>query len=285
MTSRVWAATEYCGAAVIFFAGLLAVDLTGCASNSPIAISNPPGSPVNVTGNWEFTANPSGGGGVPFGVYLTSANGVVSGSAQVQIAFPQDCVAGCCGGPFAEFNDALTGTADAEGNLTLGSAVPNGGPVFAMTGTVNSGTLTNGSFTLTGGCPAQGTIAGIEYPALNGTYAGTLTSEMTGRSFTIMATLDQSSTPNSGGAFNVSGTAGLTGYPCATSGTVGTPLDQYSSFLGNNLEVTMNAVPSGSLSLSGTLSPDEKTMAAQYAFVLMGSSCNDDYGSGTLTLQ
>jgi hypothetical protein len=194
-------------------------------------------------------------------------------------------VNGCCGGPFAQFNPSLTGAIDAKNNLTLGSTVPNGGPVFTMTGVVSEGTLTNGSFTLTGSCPAQGTITGTEYPALNGTYAGTLTSQKSGQSFAISATFDQSTALNSRGFFNVNGTANLTGYPCMTSAAVATPFDMNSGFLGNSFSVTMNAVPNGDLIVDGTLSPDGKTLALTYFFFLMGSSCNNDTGTGLLTLQ
>jgi hypothetical protein len=288
MTSRAHTAGAHLCFAIIFIVGILALALTGCVANAPISVSDPPGPPANITGNWQFTASPSGSGGIPIAAYLAATNGAVSGSAVVESAFPQDCSSnGCCGGPFAEFNGSLNGTIDAEGNLKLGSAVPNGGPVFTMAGTVNSGTLAKGSFNLTGSgsCAAQGTMAGTEYPALNGTYSGKLTSQTTGQSFTISATFNQTGTLNSRGFFDVNGTANLSGYPCATSASVATPLDLNSGFLGNNFAVTMNAVPGGTLILSGALSPNDTTMQTQYSFVQVGSSCNDDIGTGALTLQ
>jgi hypothetical protein len=274
-----------CLTALIVFLGLTAGGLTGCGSTSKISITDPPPTPANITGNWQFTATINGGGTVPFAAYLTSTDGAVSGNAWIQIAFPASCtVSGCCGGAFASFNPSLTGTIDAKNNLTLGSAVPNGGPVFTMTGIMSGGTLTNGSFTLTGSCPAQGTITGIEYPTLNGTYAGTLTSQTSGQSYAVSAAFDQSATLNSRGFFNVDGTVNFTGYPCMTSADVATPLDMNSGFLGNNFTVTMNAVPGGDLIVIGTLSPDGKTLATTYFFILMGSSCNNDTGTGLLTL-
>ena len=289
MTSRVLKAAECCGDAILFLASLLAAGLVGCVSNPAVAtsnppnspISNPPSSPANITGNWQFIANPGPAGGIPIATYLTSANGVVSGTAQVQMAFPLYCAPnGCCGGPFYVFNRSLTGTVDAKGNLMLGSNVPNGGPVFTMTGQVNGESLNNGNYTLTGSCSDQGAVAGTEYPALNGTYTGTLTSQITGQSFAISATFDQSTAVTLSGVFDVTGTANLTGYPCVTSASV-----TGGSFLGNNLEVAMNAVPGGLLDVSGVLSPDGKTLALSYVYVLMGSNCNNDGGTGTLTLQ
>ncbi|MGD0683014.1 MAG: hypothetical protein ABR990_13310 [Terracidiphilus sp.] len=286
MTSQAHSADGRWLVALIVFLGLTAGGLAGCGSTSKNSITTPPRTPANITGNWQFTATINGGGNVPIAAYLTSAGGVASGTADVEMAFPTACpVNGCCGGPFASFNPSLTGIIDANNNLTLGSAVQNGGPVFTMTGTVSGGTLTNGSFTLTGLCPAQGTITGTEYPTLNGTYAGTLTSQTSGQNFAVSATFDQSATLNSRGFFNVDGTVNFTGYPCMTSAAVATPLDMNSGFLGNNFTVTMNAVPGGDLIVIGTLSPDGKTLTVTYFFILMGSSCNNDTGTGLLMLQ
>ena len=262
-------------------AALLAFTLASCSGTSSLVIDPPP-SPDEITGNWVLQPDP----GLSIAAYLSSNNGVVSGNAVTEGACPLDCINGCCGGPFcAGFNGSLSGTIDENGNLKLGSAVPNGGPVFSMTATAGSGTLSNGSFTLTGSCPAQGTIAGTEYPTLAGTYSGTLTSQNTGKSFAISETVDQSSSLNSGGFFDVSATASLSGYSCVTSVAEATPLNQNSSFLGDNFIVTMNASPGGTLFLSGAISPDGKTMAATYEYALLGSACNIDLGQGTLALQ
>jgi hypothetical protein len=285
MTSQICAAGARRLAALKVFFGLIAASLIGCGgSNSITPTPNPPSFPTSITGDWQFTAAINGGRNIPLAAYLTSAAGAVSGTAVADAAFPGDGTPECCGGPFASFSSSLTGTVDAKNNLTLVSTVPNGGPVFTMTGIVNAGTLANGSFTLTGPCPAQGTITGTEYPTLNGTYTGTLTSTSTGQSFVVSTTFDQSAALNSRGFFNVNGTANFAGYPCMTSAVVATPLEMNSGFLGNNFEVTMNAAPSGDLIVSGTLSPDGKTLAVTYFFVLMGSSCNNDKGTGSLKL-
>lgn len=272
----------------VFFAALVSLALAGCGgAGSLIESPNPPSSPSDVTGNWVLVASiGTGTGGRSLATYLAASNGIVSGTAQVTGACPLDCVNGCCGGPFcAGFNGSLTGTVDAKGNLTLGSTVPNGGPAFSMTATTSSGTLNNGAFTLTGSCPAQGTIAGTEYPTLAGTYTGTLTSQNSGKSFAISETLDQGSSLTSGGFFDVSATTSLSGYSCATSAIEATPIASNSSFLGNSFTVNMNSSPGGALYLSGTISPDGKTMAATYEYALLGSACHIDLGTGTLTLQ
>jgi hypothetical protein len=269
-----------CRASIVF----LSVILSGCGANS---ITNPPGSPADITGNWVLIAGMgTGGGGRSIAAYLSSSNGTVSGNAVVEGACPTDCSDGCCGGPFcAGFNGALSGTIDAKGNLTLSSTVPNGGPVFSMTATSSQGQLTNGAFTLTSSCPAQGTIAGTEYPTLAATYSGTLTSTNTGKSFAISETVDQSSSLNSHGFFDVSATANISGYSCVTSAAEALPLDMNSGFLGDSFSVNMNASPGGTLFLAGAISPDGKTMTATYEYALLGSACNIDIGNGTLTLQ
>ncbi len=265
---------------------LLAAGAAGCGSSA--AAPPPPGT---LAANWEFTGTSAADGQflpngtrVPIGMYLTQTDGKVSGNAWVQLAFPQVCQGSCCGGPFAQFNPSLTGTIDSKGNLKVTSAVANGGPVFTMTGQVSGNAFSNGKFTLTGSCPDKGTIAGTALAPLNGTYAGTMTSKNTGNTYTLTATLQQSSTPNSRGFFNVNGTAKLSGYACISSATAATPLDQSSGMLGNRFSVSMNTPTSGvTYYIAGTLAPDGKTISATY--VASGGACNNDFGTGTLTLK
>lgn len=219
------------------------------------------------------------------GAYLSASGSNVTGTAVLQMAFPTDCVAGCCGGPFSSFSRSLTGTVDAGGKLKLTSAVANGGPVFAMSGTVMNGALANGTYTLTGPCPASGAFTGTEYPTLNGTYAGTLTSKNTGTAFTVTANLANSSIPRADGFFDVTSSATLSGYPCIRSATAAMPLDQNSGAIGNQFSVSMTGNQGGDtvlFGLSGTLSQDGKTIHATYT---AGGACRLDIGTGTLTLQ
>ena len=68
-----------------------------------------------------------------------------------------------------------------------------------------------------------------------------------------------------------------------TSATAATPLEQNSGFLGNQFGVTMNGAGGATLSISGTLSQNGKTIGATY--VAAGGTCHLDLGRGTLTLQ
>jgi hypothetical protein len=260
-----------------------AAAIAGCGGNSNVH-SIP--APASITGNWGLTANLTSGGTVPIDVYLTSNAGSVSGIAYGPAATDNVCVAnGCCGSPLGFFSGvALTGTVDASGNLKLGTPSTASNPAFAMTGTVSGSTLSNGSFTLSGTCNTQGTIAGIEYPPLDGTYIGTLTSQVTGQSFTMSITLSQSSAPNASGYLNLYETATVTGYPCIPSGTA-MPVIVSSTYLGNYFSFPLSLSSGGLLDQVGTLSTNGKTLGMDYSFPESGSSCSDDYGSGTLTLQ
>jgi hypothetical protein len=277
MTSRaINATTGGCAALLIaiFFAGIL----TGCGGTTPTV----PGSPATLTGNWELTTNQTVGGTVPIAVYLTSNAGSVSGvavgpPATDLIAYPD----GCVGSPIGMFsNVALAGTVDAEGNLKLSTA-PNAIPSATMTGTVSGSSLSNGSFAISGDCTTQGTMTGIEYPAVNGTYSGTVTSQASGQKFTVTATLDQSTAPNSAGLLVLTGTAIVNGYSCVPSSAAAIG----ATFVGDDFFLELSHSPSGILGWSGSLSPDGKTLGINYGFSPATNTCNDDFGSGMLTLQ
>ncbi len=280
MTSRVLLAGSCCPAASILALALL----SGCTAGTPIAPSSPPGSALNITGNWELIAEP-GGGNASIAVYLTSNAGKVSGMAFGPPATDNVCVAnGCCGSPIGFFDEPLTGTVDAAGNLKLGTAVA-GDPLFAMTGTVNGQAIANGNFTLSGGsCVTQGPITGTQYLPLDGTYSGTLTSQMTGQTFAVSATLMQSSGPNSGGELTLTGMANISGYTCVASGGTAA-LSLNATYVGDFFNASLAPSAGATLFMMGVLSPTGKTLAVNYGFTRAGSSCNGDGGTGTLTLQ
>jgi hypothetical protein len=150
---------------------------------------------------------------------------------------------------------------------------------------VSGPAISNGTFSLAnGGCSPQGTVTGTEYPPLNGTYSGTLTSGRTGQSFAVSAALNQSSGPNSDGYLTLVGTVNVSGFPCVASGGAA-PFSLSTSYVGSYFNASLNPSPGATLFLTGTLSPDGKTLAVNYGFTLAGSSCNGDGGTGTLTLQ
>lgn len=276
MTCRVLPASA-CWPVVIVFALLL----SGCGAKS---VHEGPAA-ANITGNWELTLTTTNLNAPPAGVavFLTSNAGNVSGMAFGPAATDNLCAPnGCCGGPIGIFDEEVTGTVDADGNLKLANSAA-GHPVFAMTGTVAGQTISNGSFAITNGsCSPAGTATGTEYLPLNGSYAGSLTSEVTGQSFPISAVLTQNSTPNADGYLSLAGTVTMSGYPCMTAGT---PLNVSSSFVGDFFDASAGPSAGATFFMVGMLSPDEKTLTMNYGFTLAGSPCNGDGGSGTLTLQ
>jgi hypothetical protein len=267
--------------------------ITSCGGNSQTIISSPPATPADITGNWELSASVTSTGSTPLtlapaaiGIYLTSNAGSVSGiaygpPANDLLVFPD----GCVGGPLGIFNDVvLTGTVDSSGNLKLGTAAGSN-PAFAMTGTVGGSTISSGSFTLecSTSAIAQGTITGVEYPALNGTYAGTLTSQATGQSFTMTMALNQGSAPNSYGVLSLTGTVNVSGYSYISATAMSFPSGF--TFVGNAFAMDVNSSSGEALYLTATLSADGKTLPVTYGTFLSGSGLTQDYGAGTLTLQ
>jgi hypothetical protein len=264
-----------------------------CGTNAPTVISYPPISPANITGNWELTANftslgtsPISLGPASFAIYMTSNAGSVSGfaigpPANDLLVYPD----GCVGGPFGRFDVALTGQVDANGKLTLSSPASTI-PAFTMSGSVSGSTISGGSFTLacsSSGSTAQGTITGIEYPPLNGTFAGTLTSQLTGQSFTLSATLNQSGAPNSNGLLSLAGTVNVGGYSYIPSAAMPIPSDF--TFVGNDFGVYPTASGGEALYLTVALSSDGRTLGVTYGTFPSGGGLTQDYGTGTLTLQ
>lgn len=259
------------------------ISITGCGGNSNVH-SIP--AAANITGNWELTANITSGGTAPIAVYLTSNAGSVSGIAFGPPA--NDLLVnpdGCVGSPLGIFNGVvLTGTVDTSGNLKLGTAA-GGSPAFAMTGTVSGAAISSGSFTLecNTSTTVQGTITGIEYPPLDGTYSGTLTSQVTGQSFTMAMAPNQSSAPNSNGVLSLTGTVNVSGYSYISPTAMSFPTGF--TFVGNAFAMDVNSSSGEALYLAATLSPDGRTLQVTYGTFPSGGGLTQDYGTGTLSLQ
>ncbi|HVN94593.1 MAG TPA: hypothetical protein VMT38_12910 [Terracidiphilus sp.] len=284
MTSRAMNLAAATWAALFFAACVITCGLMGCSATHLILTTQ--SSPVNynLTGNWVLTVSPGSGATVPIAIFLTENSGSVSGlavgpAATDLLVYPD----GCVGSPIGPFtNVALTGTVDSEGNLKLATAA-NAVPSATMTATVSGSSLSNGAFAIKGAasCAPQGSMTGIEYAIVNGTYSGTVTSQATGQSFTVTATLQQSPLPNAEGLLALTGTATVSGYPCIPSGATAIS----ASFVGAGFFTDLSNSPSGTLGWTGSLSPDGKTLGINYGFSPANSACKQDEGTGTLTLQ
>lgn len=261
-----------------------ALGITGCGGN--LQNPTPVQFPASVTGNWELTANVTSAGTAPIAIYLTSNAGNVSGIAfgppATDLLVNPD---GCVGSPIGIFNGVvLTGTVDTGGNLKLGTAAGSS-PAFAMTGTVSGAAISSGSFTLecSNSATVQGTITGVEYPVLNGTYAGTLTSQVTGQSFMLSAAFNQGNAPNSSGVLSLTGTVNVSGYSYISPATMSVPTGF--TFVGNAFSMDVNSSSGEALYLAAILSPDGKTLQVTFGTFPSGGGLTQDYGTGMLTLQ
>lgn len=269
------------------------VALVGCTvpkqpvTNPPI--KNPIAGSVDITGNWEITLTSTTWAGItyPFGIYLTQTGSTVSGvGSYVGEAFPMYCLAGsppyCPSFPFAYVSPNVSGTVGADGNIVLTTATVGSNPItITITASTTNNTTFSGSFAITQSTTLdQGPVTGTMIAPLNGTYAGTLVSTVTGNSIGVTTTLNQSG-PTSGSYLQYSGSASFTGVYCIGSVTV----PASGNFFGNQLFVRLNpaSIPHSGIYLTGTISPDAKTIAVIYSSV--SSSCSDDYATGTLALQ
>jgi hypothetical protein len=266
--------------------------LTGCGVSTPSANSAPANS--GITGNWQLTLTSTTGGGATggsatYGIYLTQTGNAVSGILAYQQAYPL-CVPPTgppCAFPFGEIALELVGTVDKNGNIVLNSVPDSGGPAaFSVTASTADNTTFSGTYSITlvdtsppSTWTDQGTISGNAIGNLNGTYSGTVTSS-TGLSMDVTTTLSQTSSPDSAGGLEVSGSANFTGLQCFTSATVPSP----GGLLGSQLVIDFVPTnsPTTTIILSGTLSQDAKTIAATYE---INGGCGSDTGGGTLTLQ
>jgi len=268
--------------------------VSGCAISNPSASSATPGS-GNVTGNWQLiatsTQTPFAGAANPLGIFLTAAGGTVSGIPWIQEAFPTVVCATPtpqCEFPFEGVSGPMSGTIDANGNLVL-SSVASSGTIFTITAMVGSNGVMSGTYTITGiPFPDQGTVSANMIGMLDGTYTGTVVSSETGASMGMTTTLTQTATPDAMGFLRVTESATFTGSPCFTTAVMQGPAATYSGFLGNVLQVNLVAAnnPDTFIVASGAVAPDAKTIQFHYDIAkLPGSSCTNDYGGGTLTLQ
>ena len=264
------------------------IAMVGCTlPNKPIPTPTPVA--TSLTGNWEITLYSTTWPGItfPFGIYLTQTGSTVSGvGSYVGEAFPMYCLAGsppyCPSFPFAYVSPNFTGIVGTDGNIVLTTATAGSNPItITITASTTNNTTLSGSFAITQTTTLdQGPVTGTMIAPLNGTYAGTLLSSVTGNSIGVTTTLSQSG-PNSSGILEYSGSANFTGVSCIGSVTV----PASGNFFGNQLMIDLVPanIPHSGIYMTGIISPDAKTIAVNYESV--SSSCSTDFASGTLTLQ
>lgn len=247
--------------------------LAGCAVNSTIAASSP--LPALAKGNWQFSSADNSA------AHLPSLSGELSGtSASISGLLHSQSLSACVvPGTTLE----VSGAADATGAIKLTGPVANG--ILTITGTLASDgkSISNATYTVTGGTcafvkPAVATAQA--YTPINGTYTGTF-SDADGPVITISAQLQQSDLSNTSGNFTLNGSGTFGQNPCFTS-----PVQvSGTQVTGGSFTMTYADSTTGNqVTASGTFSPDATTLTVT-SWQLSGS-CGPDTGvASTMTKQ
>lgn len=214
-----------------------------------------------------------------------------------------------CAQPGTSWGGSLevVGQIAADGTFSLASSSPLDSIQVAIQGKAptQGATTWNGSYILSNGTTGfgctinqSGTFTATQYPQFKGTYAGTIpiaSLSASGRrvnsdwNFTLQVTQDPVTTiPRRAPLppifyFPLTSTISVSGSPCFTSGTISS--NWVNDIAGDsfNLSYTMN--DGSTLQLSGTFSDQTESKMELEIVSVIGGSCNDDFGSGTLALQ
>ncbi len=253
---------------------MLCVYFVGCTNVfGPNSTSGTPSYPY-LTGNWEFTLTATQGP-VPFPTlagFLDEEPAAASATDKLvtltQLEQPAMCY---LGGTILPLQGTVDGTA-----VSLFSFSFNG-QYMSVNGTKNStGTAFTGTYNIGNGCADgyAGTIAGVRYAALTGTYSGAAAQPTQ----QIAVTLQQATLGSADGATNVSGTAAFTGISCFSKGTV------TGNVLGKQVHLTIatNETGGSQLILAGTFDPAASMLQAS-SLQVMGGSCAGSLGMATLS--
>jgi hypothetical protein len=249
--------------------------LLGC-SVSPHSAYSPP----SLTGNWQastiMVTHTIGG----FVGALQSSGGSVSGTLTPQISLSFNNIVQFPCATLAP--TAVTGSIDANNNLTL--SLPLGGGIANITAIVGSNleTAAAGSFEIVGGtCATPATPMSItEYAAVTGTYTGSFTNMQDGTASPVTAALTQSTIPNSDGVFPLTGTITLTGQ-CNTSFVI----DSSHSYVEGDVVSAMSGAPNpiSPYSLLGYNASNASTISSAGLYQANQKGCIEY--EGTLTRQ
>ena len=165
----------------------------------------------------------------------------------------------------------LTGTIDAQGNISVTSAAVRG-QVLSFTGVLAADRLSisQGAYTFKGGCADghSGTLTGVKFKPIDGIYNGALAE--TGDSEVLSADLKQSAASDGNGFLDVTGTVTYSG-ACNEKFTVTS-----SDLAGRFIQLQLGAADGSNTTVYGNVDPDaSKLWLADYE-----GGCNDFGGVG-----
>lgn len=265
---------------------LLSLLLSGCSGSGSGSGSGGSGSgsgggsgpAVQISGNWQLQVTPRSGP-APF----TSLAGFIDEQGTGSSPFT---TAGFQAQPGSCYTDATTvpmyGTTTGSGLNLVSFAVNN--QVLTLNVQVDStNSHFSGNYSIKGGCAngASGTVTGVEYSPVKGTYAGPITGS--NPAATASLALTQYTQGNGDGTFLVSGTATFTGISCFSQGTLAA---QNGAVLGDTIDLTFTTNDPGGaqVQMQGTFDTAASTLTFS-SIQVNGGSCPGSLGTATLALQ
>ncbi len=272
-------------------AGMAGLVLAGCGgtvstaggATTPTAPAPPPVANYQfLTGNWEFQVTPSAGTTAPF----TTMAGFINEQGQnpgnfdestavFQVQPTSNCYDGAVAIPLA---------GNVQGDTAKYSSFSDNGQYLGLVLTRDTpGTHLTGTYSDTGGCVkgVSGTIAGVKYTSLTGTYKGPITGSTPNLAATL--SLTQGGQGTGSGVTEVSGSGVFTGFACFTKGNV----DYTQSYvLGSAVVITIptNDPTGAQVVITGSFDQGATTITVSSIQVTSGS-CSGSYGTTSLTVQ
>ena len=260
-------------------AGVAAITMTGCPSKSSgTGAATGPDPYANMTGNWQIQATPTSGSAPFAGLSGNFFEEATTTAAHATTASLLAQSAGCY---------ATSGTVPLRGNVEQPDIALTSfnvdGQVLTITATKDEAALTlTGTYSIAGGCGNgyKGTLTGMRYSALTGTFVGALAADPTK---TIQLSLAQTVLGTSGGTFLTSGSAVFGGIPCFTTGS---SISGESYVSGANVILTFNTgnIATSQVTLIGTFDQAATTITLT-SMQITGGSCAATYGGATLPLK
>ncbi len=254
-----------------FSVAAISLGLCGCAYPT---LDNPqPASHAFAEGNWEFVSTS------PVPATLPKISGSLTGPSTDVHGLLHAAVDGAC----VKRDEVIqvSGFVNQGASLILTGSVAGGTFHFYGGLSADGSQMGGAAYKVDGGnCATTWTyVTAQSYKALNGSYTGSIR-DSNGLVSSLNATLSQSSQPDQGGNYVLSGGGAFTAFPCLTNQTTLTD----TQVTGSSVKMTYyEPVSTDSVVVTGELSPDGKSVTITN-WTLVGH-CETDTGSGKLIQQ